>query len=160
MKFKFKTQLPTLNIRQFKAQLERDLTDLLVRSATAWLQAGVFKVPVWSGAARSTFVDLASRVNFTLTITPKSTAPDRRGLGKAEGTGELKIDPKRGTFGFVYTTTLDHLIENETGTSNFPGLITPTPYNFREAALSAWQEVADQAQLPGFRLNVKGRIYG
>lgn len=159
MKFTAKFQLPELNLRKFKQQLDRELSDLLVESATAWLQAGAFKVPVWSGAARSTFLDLASRVNFSISISPVATAPDRRALGRSQGTGELKIDKKRGVYGFVYTTTLDHLIENELGVSLFPGLITPTPYDFRLAALRAWEQVAIKSSLPGLVLNAKGAVF-
>jgi hypothetical protein len=160
MKFTGKFQLPELNISKIQRQLDDYLSDLLVESAKAWLEGGVFKVPVWSGAARSTFQELASRVDFAIAISPKSNAPDRRGLGEAEGFGELKIDTKSGVYSFTYATTLDHLIENETTTSSFPGLITPTPYNFREAALRAWLEVAEKASLPGFVLTIKSKNYG
>lgn len=159
MKFTAKFQLPELNIRKFKQQLDRKLSDLLVESAIAWLQAGAFKVPVWSGAARSTFLDLASRVNFSIEISPVASAPDRRSLGRSQGTGELKIDKKRGVYGFVYATTLDHLIENELGVSPLPNLITPTPYNFRQAALRAWERVAIKSSLPGLVLTAKGRVF-
>ncbi len=159
MKFTAKFQLPELNLRKFKQQLDRELTDLLIESAIAWLQAGSFKVPVWSGAARSTFLDLASRVNFSIGISPVSTAPDRRSLGRSQGTGELKIDKKRGIYGFVYATTLDHLIENELGVSSLPNLITPTPYNFRAAALRAWEQVAIKSSLPGLVVTAKGKVF-
>lgn len=160
MKFQARFQLPEINQGVFKKLLDKQLTDLLVESAKAWLEAGTFKVPVWSGAAASTFQELASRIGFTLGITPVSTAPDRRSLGRNEGTGIIEIDSNRGTYSFTYSTTLDHLIENETGASNFPGLITPTPYNFREAALMAWQQVARTAKLPGLAITIKGRTYG
>ena len=160
MKFQLKTQLPTLDRRVFQQKLDSMLTDLLTESARAWLQAGSFKVPVWSGAALSTFHELASRVNFAISVSPVAGAPDRRSLGKQESTGELKIDSKSGLYAFEYSTTLEHLIENETTTSNFPGLITPTPYNFREAALRAWEDVVKNARLPGLTLRVKGKTYG
>jgi len=159
MKFTFNAQLPTLDVNKIKAQIDQELSDLLIEAATAWIEAGAFKVPVWSGAARSTFHDLASRLNFTLAISPTANAPDRTALGRGAGSGDLKIDKKRGTYGFEYSTTLDHLIENETGTSNLPGLKTPTPYNFRLAALRAWEEVAKKSNLPGFRIKATGKVF-
>lgn len=159
MKFKFNAQLPTFNKRNFIQRLDLELGDLLVEAATAWLEAGAFKVPVWSGAARSTFQELAAKLNFALSISPVNNAPDRRALGRDSGTGDFIIDKKRGIYGFEYTTTLDHLIENETTESNFPNLKTPTPYNFRLAALRAWEDVARRAGLPGFRFTITGRIF-
>jgi hypothetical protein len=160
MKFKGKFQLPSLNLQQFKQKLDIQLRDLLVESAKVWLQAGTSKVPVWSGAARSTFQDLASRVNFAISISPVPHAPDRRGLGRSTGTGDLEIDPKKGFYSFTYTTTLEHLIENETTVSDNPNLKTPTPYNFRQAALEAWRQVAQNASLTDLKITIKGRTYG
>jgi hypothetical protein len=159
MKFTAKLNLPELDVRAFKTKLDRELSDLLIEAATAWLEAGVFEVPVWSGAARSTFADLAARLNFSIAVSPVATAPDRRALGRSQGEGRLLIDKTKGTYGFEYSTTLDHLIENETGTSTFPNLKTPTPYNFRLAALRAWEEVARKSSLPGLRVSAKGRVF-
>ncbi len=161
MKFRANFKLPELDKRKFKQLLDEQLQDLLVESARAWLRAGTFKVPVWSGAALSTFQELASRVNFAISVSPVADAPDRRSLGRSQGTGELEIDTRKGVYSFTYSTTLDHLIENETGVSPIQKrLIRPTPYNFREAALQAWKQVAKDAMLPGLAITVRGRTYG
>lgn len=160
MKFKANFQLPFFDKRLFIQRLDAQLTDLLVESAQQWLAEATGRVPVWSGAARSTFQELASQVDFAITVSPVSTAPDRRALGESEGFGDLQIDRKRGYYSFTYSTTLEHLIENETTTSSNKNLKTPTPYKFREAALRAWEQVAEQASLPGFRFTVRGRTYG
>jgi hypothetical protein len=159
MKFRAKFQLPSLNLSQFKKKLDLQLRDLLARSAAEWLMAAEQKIPVWSGAAVSTLQELASKIGFQISVTPTSTAPDRRDLGRRSGEGELQIDMVRGVYGFTYNTTLDHLIENETMTSTLPGLITPTPYKFREDALRAWRRVAATAELPNLKFTLRGRTY-
>lgn len=140
---------------RFKRELQEELSELIAKSAFAWLNAALQPIPSWSGAARSTFSDLASRINFQLSVQPKATAPDRRNLGENSGTGEIMIDPMRGKAFFKYTTTLDHLIFNEfnANPASDPRVFAPTrirntPYNFQEKAAAAWQRVANTAKLP------------
>lgn len=159
MRFRFNAQLPFLDTRKYKQQLDQSLRDLLVKSASAWLAAAADAIPVWSGAAESTLKDLAAQVNFALSVTPVNNAPDRRRLGTEEGTGELDVDASKGRYSFTYTTTLAHLIANERG-FNARNLKTPTPYNFREKAMKAWEEAIRNADIPNIRVTVKGRIYG
>lgn len=161
MKFTATLQLPFIDNRAFLKSLDETLTDLLTESITAWLQVSTTVVPVWSGAARSTFRDLASRINFSFSTHPVSSAPDRRALGTSQGFSELEIDKKRGIYGFTYITTLDHLIENETSVASIDEFLhVKTPYNFRDKAARAWEDVAANAEIPDIGLRTKKQVYG
>lgn len=155
MKFVGKFRAIELDLPRFKKEFAKELQEVLELSAIAWLNAVTRVVPVWSGAARSTFKPLADRISFQLAVAPKSTAPDRRSEGESEGTGEFDIDIPKGKFFFRYSTTLEHLIFNEFNANPAndpkafaPQRITGTPYGFLEKAQQAWQRVADTVRLP------------
>lgn len=155
MKFVGKFRTIELDLPRFRKDLSKELQEVLAQSAFAWLNAATSVVPVWSGAARSTFKPLADRISFQLAISPKSTAPDRRSEGESEGTGDFDIDVPNGKFFFTYSTTLAHLIFNEFNANPAndpnafaPGAITGTPYGFLGKAQQAWQRVADTVRLP------------
>jgi hypothetical protein len=154
-----------LNTARFRRELASELREALTASTTAWLNAAIRTIPVWSGAARATFKPLAQTVNFQVLNNPRSSAPDRRAQGASQGTGELDIDVKAGKYGFRYSTDLAHLIFNEfnADASGDPNAFSPKsigglPYGFQGAALQAWQQVADQVRLPIPRLQVKRNI--
>ena len=160
MRFTGTLKLIGIDQNRFRKELERELRELVAKSAFAWLNAALRPIPSWSGAARSTFSDLAATIGFQLSVQPKSSAPDRRARGEAEGTGELEINPKGVSF-FRYTTTLEHLIFNEFNSNPAadpkvfaPNSIRGLPYGFQEKAQQAWQRVADTAQLPFPRFRI------
>jgi len=154
MKFKGVFRAPQVNFTKWKQQLEEELSTELARSAGEWLATAVAAIPVWSGAARATLIDLGNLINFHVQVSPKSTAPDRRGIGKREGRGELIIDSNKGQFEFSYSTTLDHLIFNETQSNQkadpniFKGLLTPIPYKFLEKSRRVWEAAVQSVRLP------------
>lgn len=137
---------------KIKDQIKEELEKFLVRAATAWLNAVTGIVPVWSGAARSTFKSLADSVNYQLLISPK--VRPRISLGRASGDGGLDIDEKKGRYFFFYSTSLRHLIFNEFNSNPqadpavFSDLIEPIPYKFQLAGQKAFESVAQFARLP------------
>lgn len=150
-----------VDLNRFRKDLEIELRELIARSAFAWLNAALEPIPVWSGASRSTFADLAARINFQLSVQPDTGAPNRTQLGRQTSTGDLEIDAATGIAYFRYSTTLRHLIFNEFNANpdadpnaRAPENIEGTPYGFREKARQAWQEVADEARLPVPRFRV------
>lgn len=150
-----------VDLNRFRKDLEIELRELIARSAFAWLNAALEPIPIWSGASRSTFADLAARINFQLSVQPDSDAPNRTQLGRQTSTGDLEIDPTVGVAYFRYSTTLRHLIFNEFNANpdsdpnvRAPESIEGTPYGFREKARRAWQEVANEARLPIPRFRV------
>jgi hypothetical protein len=150
---------------RFLKELDNELRELLAKSAFEWLNAATSVIPVWSGAALSTFRPLAETISFQLAIAPKPHAPDRRLRGESQSSGDLDIEPTKGRYFFKYSTQLEHLIYNEfngnpAGDPNVfaPDRITNTPYGFQDIARAAWQKIADEAKLPAPRLKSAGTI--
>ena len=143
------------DLRGYKKELQRHLTEELKSAARAWLER-IIKgplhdaggMPVWSGASAATFLDLAAKVSYSFGISP--TAPSRISLGKSHGTGEVLLEPNRGRYVFRYTTSLDHLIINESHDATQWGykLRRPGPYNFIATGGDQFNEFAQKVRLP------------
>lgn len=136
----------------YRDDMEEALNQWLIRGATAWLNAVTMVVPVWSGAAQSTFKHLADSIGYQLMISPRTKS--RTALGRSTGDGGLDIDQKRGRYFFHYSTSLRHLIFNEFNSNPqadpavFADLIHPIPYKFQLAGQKAFESVAQFARLP------------
>jgi hypothetical protein len=151
MRFVGVLKAPRLDPGHYK-RISEELERFLTRAATAWLNAVTGIVPVWSGAAQSTFKKLADSVNYHMLIAPR--ARPRISLGRASGDGGLEIDEKEGRYFFTYSTTLRHLIFNEFNSNPqadpavFSDLIEPIPYKFQLAGQKAFESVAQFVRLP------------
>lgn len=146
---------------KYKERLKEELEKFLIRGATAWLKAVTVIIPVWSGAAKSTFKHLADSVDYQLRISPKWTGcyrglprRSRLAIGREDSTGGLDIEEKKGRYFFYYSTSLRHLIFNEFNSNPqadpavFADLIKPTPYKFQLAGQQAFESVAQFVRLP------------
>lgn len=127
----------------------------MVQGVTAWLTQADILVPVWSGASKATFTELANEVNFNLSIVKAVRAPNRIAKGRSAGQGDLKIDARNAIGEATYSTTLDHLVFNEFNNANaggdpkvFSRLKNPGPYNFLEQANAAFEAATDDFQFP------------
>jgi hypothetical protein len=126
-------------------------------AARVWLDAALEIVPAWSGASRATFQALAAAVNYHIDIDVSSSAPNRIGLGRLFSSGGIRKNGN-GSYEFYYETSLRYLIANESRnvaprTEGLRGkLITPTPYQFREAGNRAVQAFLVGLDLPLFPL--------
>jgi hypothetical protein len=157
-------QVPKVNLARFKEALHARLSECLAQAAAIWLQTtatGI--VPVWSGASRATFSELAGYVGYVLSFPIQSDAPNRIGWGVSEGTGTfmLQTDVAKGLYQFSYSTTLPHLMINEYYNANlftnpltgqpYFHLIHPGPYHFQEAGQEAFRRYASsEIVLPGW----------
>jgi len=160
-----KMELPKL-ARFIVPGIDQYVKETIEEAARAWVKAALEIIPTWSGASRATLQQLAQAVNVPVPISPKSTAPNRIGLGRLYSSGGIR-NPKRAVWDFYYESTLQYLIANETKnvkprTEGLRGsLITPTPYKFRQAGDAAAKAVIDRRlnDLPLFaKLFVKRRI--
>ena len=151
MRFVGVLKAPRLDPR-YRDQLDEELNKWLIRGAAEWLNAVTGIVPVWSGAAQSTFKHLADSIGYQLMISPR--VKSRTALGRSAGEGGLDIDKKKGRYFFHYSTSLRHLIFNEFNSNPhadpavFADLIHPIPYKFQLAGQKAFESVAQFARLP------------
>jgi len=85
---RFTGQLVQLKLDQvlFANQLKSHLRDLIEEGARVWLTAVLGRVPLWSGMARGSLLELSRLVNGTIILTPlraKSRIPQGEVLGTA-----------------------------------------------------------------------------
>lgn len=157
MKFSATLERATIDVSDYMRELDRVLREALAAGIYAYIQKMMEIIPVWSGAERATFLQLASTISFAIPIVP--TAWDgklnRIPLGERTGTGRLMIDAGNGQYHFEYTNDLHYLTFNEYHDANAGGdpnvyskLKNPTPYHFQEKCAAAFEQTAKETRLP------------
>jgi hypothetical protein len=159
MKFKGSFKAPKLRVKAYQKVLHDYLAEVIAKAAFEWLGAVLPHVPVWSGASAATFLPLARRVGYQLTIQPLLYARRSRvdlGLSHANADMSVATDGSRATF--TYSTTLAHLIWNEYHNANVDPdptkwpppneLVEPGPYHFQDAGAKKFKQFADDVMLP------------
>jgi hypothetical protein len=151
MKFVSTLFAPRIDLAAYKKALNETLKERLALAAFQYLDAVLAKVPVWSGASAATFLQLAKTIDYPLGIQPETQLGFGISYGRAHGTGKFDV-AKDGMFFFTYSTTLAHLVWNESNPPPGPGqfgvLKRPGPYHFQEAGRLAFEKVANSTRLP------------
>ena len=155
MRFRARLNLIKLDQRQRPA-IDEYAKIVIEQAARIWVRTALDIIPTWSGASRATLQALASAVDEHVAIDVRGDAPDRIALGRLYSSGGInKVES--GHYEFYYETSLRYLIANENqnvkpGTFGLRGsLVTPTPYQFREAGNRAVKAYLDQVRnLPLF----------
>jgi hypothetical protein len=165
MKFSAKFDLIEIDLAAWRRQVDRVLMEALAQGIYQYLTAIMSRVPVWSGASRATFLQLASTISLVIPIEPSARggAYSRIADGTAQGSGRLLVDTLSGRYRFEYKTTLPHLIYNEEHDANveksdpnvFGVLKKPGPYHFQQYGADAFLSVARAARLPSPWLTIK-----
>ena len=156
MRFRVKTVQFTIDKPRWQQDLHTDFEEQIKKAGRVWLNSIVFSVvPVWAGSSVATFKKLAREVNFSLVITPSSTAQNHIAAGAAgvslgfrKSDGKIIIDRSRAYYAFTYSTTLPHLVFNEFQDGNqnpkagkvFSRLLKPGPYHFQEVGREAFED--------------------
>lgn len=144
----------SLNVRAYQRTLHAHMTQAIQEATRQWLNATVVAlIPVWSGASAATFIELARQVSFPLNVRPKRGVKNRVPLGQLHSDGSIVFGPDK--YVFKYSTTLPHLIWNESHNANVdpdPGLFgvltNPGPYYFQRAGQTAFMRYASGVRLP------------
>lgn len=146
-----------LNLRSLLGSMDAKMELATREAARIWLRKAIEGVPTWSGASRATFEQLADSVGERVPINIAPNAPNRTSLGRLHGRGGVERDGKN-RWRFFYENNLRYLEANETrqvgvGEAGVKwGLIEPTPYQFREAALQAVNAYAKTVTLPRIQI--------
>lgn len=141
MKFKGKFLGAKIDTVKFQQQLQEAMVNALHEGANAWLQAVVGKIPLWSGMARASLLELSELVGGAVVFTPlraKSRIPKGRPLGSAKQTIQENLVT------IEITTNVPHynVFERRSGTS-------PTaPWKSLQAGASAYTEAIKNYNFP------------
>jgi hypothetical protein len=138
-------------------ELDFVMREALAHAIYVYLDAVLKRIPVWSGAERATFLQLARQISMDIPIVPTAWGGklNRIPLGERCGTGRLIVDAASGKYSFEYTNDLHYLTFNESKNANAGGdpnvyskLKTPGPYNFQVFGEKAFENDAKGTKLP------------
>jgi hypothetical protein len=140
----------------WKKLIDTKLRAALVEGGTRWMNAAVSRIPVWSGASHGTFLKLAAKLGYALSVASTNAGVMGLGptVGNAQSTGKLTI--YAGAYVLEYSTNLWHLCYNEYNDANankeearvYSHLKNPTPYHFQELAAAEFVAFAKTVRLP------------
>ena len=153
MRFTGKLVSFDIDMAKYKKKLHEQLLEDLGRTAFAWLDEVLARIPEWSGASRATFLHLAREVGYSLSISPKVIS--RIAFGTQHGQGSISVDKAKGLYTFTYSTDLKWLVSNEyrhntkeNDPSVFYRLLRPGPYKFQKGGLAAFERESQGVRLP------------
>jgi hypothetical protein len=153
MKFKGTLTSFEIDMKDYRNRLHARLSEEVARLAFAWINTVLDEIPTWSGASRATFMQLAGKIRFNLSISPKVAS--RIGFGTGHGTGSINSDSQRGVYTFKYSTDLRWLVSNEfnhntaeNDSSVFHRLKKPGPYHFQRKGLATFEREVKDVRLP------------
>jgi len=113
-KVSLEVHIPRPDIKATKAMLHEHMTKFTLDQLKKWVLHTVDPIPVWSGAARASFLFLAAKAFTSITINP--VAPSRLTLGITEAKAEVFAEPGK-RYGWEWSSTLDHIgiVEDRVG---------------------------------------------
>lgn len=101
-----KVRYPRPDIKATTDEIHKVMAKFVVDTMKVWVIETTNPVPVWSGAARASFLFLAAKAFTSITINP--IAPSRITLGITEADSEF-IAEKGGEYGWTWQTDLVHM---------------------------------------------------
>ena len=121
-KVKADVKFPRIDIPRTKDKIGSVMVNFVVDVLGEWVSTTTDVIPVWSGASRATFLQLATAAGVGIEIESFIVAPigSRIPLGIETTTSEALIDPRSrtGQFGWSYESILEYLNIVE-GRTNF-----------------------------------------
>lgn len=137
-----------LDLSTYRQQLEDHLVQLLYRGARAWLQVVAGRegrVPLWSGMARGSLLELSELIDGTIILSPLR-AKSRVSQGRTLGTAISEIDSEK--VQLTIRTNVPHYSLQEYSRAARGG--SPSaPWQSLQAGRIAFQFVTMNAKLPG-----------
>lgn len=133
-----------LDLRKYEKELEAHLWQELKLAAGAWLAATEGRVPVWSGMAKASLLELSELIDGTIVISPLR-AKSRIPQGKPLGTAVPEISPTGAKI--TITTDVEHYNIQEfrrVPTGGSPS----APWRSLQAGAAAFRQAADLVTLP------------
>jgi hypothetical protein len=109
-KVSVKVNYPTPDIKATEEEIHKEMSKFTINTLQTWVLETVAPIPVWSGAARASFLFLAAKALTSITINP--IAPDPPGsritLGITEAAAEV-IAEKGKKYGWEWASDLAHI---------------------------------------------------
>lgn len=106
---------PRPDIKASEKKIHESMTKFTLDTLKTWVLETVDPVPVWSGAARASFLFLAAKAFTSFTINP--IVQSRITLGLTEAKSEVIADMRSGEYGWNWESELAHIgiVEDRVG---------------------------------------------
>jgi len=130
-----------LDLSAYQRRLEAHLAHELQRIARTWLRAVTGRVPVWSGMARASLLNVAVEIGTSIVIAP--VAKSRVSLGQPLGMVTSTYGPN--DFTIRITSTVPHYVLQE---YTHVGVSKSAPWRSFAAGAIAYRAVAQTVMLP------------
>jgi len=112
-KVKIDVRYPVVDIPKAKQEIGKTMTDFTFEVLREWITQTTTVIPVWSGAARASFLKLANQAQVNIQIESLIVAPigSRIPLGFRTSVGVIIADARgdSGLYGWDWRSTLDHI---------------------------------------------------
>ena len=145
MRFKGTFTGASIDLNAYERKVRQHLDQELQRVARAWLGAVSGKVPVWSGMALGSLLELTDLIDGRISISPKVAS--RIGKGHVLGTA------KQDDFLITVTTRVKHYVIQE---GKNVGVSPTAPWKSFDAGKVAYKIAVQNVRLP--RLTLKKKI--
>ena len=130
---RIKVRYPNIDFETTRNDIHKSMLRFIIGTLRTWVLETVSPIPVWSGAARASFLSLAAKAVTSITINP--IAPDPPGsripLGEAKATATIISNIIKGEYGWKWRSTLAHIsiVEDRVGfiSAGFRSLQGKTP---------------------------------
>lgn len=111
MGVKIKFRYPRPDFKKTTDAVHETMTKFIIETLKTWVLETVKPIPVWSGAARASFLFLAAKAMTSIKINPVAPTPpgSRIFLGVSEAEAEVIADKKSGIYGWTWRSTLAHI---------------------------------------------------
>ena len=98
---------PIPDLKLSEQAIHEDMRKFNIRQLRKWVLAVTKDIPVWSGAAKASFLFLAAKALTSISINPR--APSRISLGISEADADVIEDKNAGVYGWVWKSDLAHI---------------------------------------------------
>jgi len=105
-KVSFKNGLRPIDIKATTDEIHKVMTAFVIDTLGIFVTGSTDPIPVWSGAARASFLKLAQQAKTTIEISP--VAPSRIPLGMLTSVGDVIANPGKG-YGWIWSSSLAHI---------------------------------------------------
>lgn len=153
MQINARLELPSFDYDAYVLALQRIALETISRASLEYITTALSIIPVYGGASHATFTALAEAAGVPLQINPIARNRIAEGIAASDG----GIESNGNEYSFTYQTSLPHLNVNERENVNERGfnLRNPGPYNFRQAANAAAEQVIGTIVGPDPRLFIR-----
>jgi len=132
--------------KQFKAEMTKNLHEVV----RAWLMAATGRVPVWSGMAMGSLLEVSETVNGGLIVTAKQGIPNRVAAGRALGDAIATYGPNE--YAMIIKSSVPHYVTQDAA---FVGVSKSAPWQSFPAGLAAAEKAKSNIKVSGPELKLR-----